>query len=146
MWSTPSLPSLPRPLWPGVAPPDKSPIYGLNRSKPRFLKFTVFLYLNCVFMLNWVVKIELFWHLNYVLMLNWMAWNRTVLTSKLCTYWNKTVLTLILCIAQKLENLCRGVRHSPNECPDYDTKQFDAEHPFIAIAPWSPVAWNDSTW
>ena len=25
--------------------------------------------------------------------------------------------------------LCRGVRHPPNECPGYDTKQFDGEVP-----------------
>ena len=31
MWSTPSLPLLPGPLWPGVVAPDKGPIYGLNR-------------------------------------------------------------------------------------------------------------------
>ncbi len=31
MRSTPSLPSLPGPLWPGVVAPDKGPIYGLNR-------------------------------------------------------------------------------------------------------------------
>ena len=32
MWSTPSLQSLPGPLWPGVIAPDKSPNYGLNRT------------------------------------------------------------------------------------------------------------------
>ena len=32
MRSTPSLPSLPSPLWPGVVAPDKGPIYGLNRT------------------------------------------------------------------------------------------------------------------
>ena len=32
MRSTPSLPSLPGPLWPGVVAPDKGPIYGLNRT------------------------------------------------------------------------------------------------------------------
>ena len=32
MRSTPSLPSLPGPLWPGVVTPDKGPIYGLNRT------------------------------------------------------------------------------------------------------------------
>ena len=52
MQSTPSLPSLPSPLWPGVVAPDKGPIYGLNRTKPCFLESTVFLHLNCVFMLN----------------------------------------------------------------------------------------------
>ena len=36
MRSTPSLPSLPGPLWPGVVAPDKGPIYGLNRTKPCF--------------------------------------------------------------------------------------------------------------
>ena len=30
--STPSLPSLPGPLWLGVVAPDKGPIYGLNRT------------------------------------------------------------------------------------------------------------------
>ena len=43
MRSTPSLPSLPDPLWPGVVAPDKGPIYGLNRTKPWLLDFTVFL-------------------------------------------------------------------------------------------------------
>ena len=42
MQSTPSLPSLPGPLLLGVVAPDKSPIYGLNRTKPWFLDFTVF--------------------------------------------------------------------------------------------------------
>ena len=51
MWSTPLLPSLPGPLWPGVVAPDKGPISGLNRTK-RWLAFTVFMHLNCVFMLN----------------------------------------------------------------------------------------------
>ena len=32
MRSTPLLPSLPGPLWPGVVAPDKGPIYGLNRT------------------------------------------------------------------------------------------------------------------
>ena len=51
MWSTPLLPSLPGPLWPEVVAPDKGPIYGLNRTK-WWLAFTVFMHLNCVFMLN----------------------------------------------------------------------------------------------
>ena len=54
MQSIPLLRSLPGPLWPGVAAPDKGPIYGLNRTK-RWLAFTVFIHLNCVFMLNWIV-------------------------------------------------------------------------------------------
>ena len=35
MWSTPLLPSLPGPLWPGAVAPDKGPIYGSNRTKLR---------------------------------------------------------------------------------------------------------------
>ncbi len=38
--STPLLPSLPGPLWPGVVTPDKGPIYESNRTKPWF-EFTV---------------------------------------------------------------------------------------------------------
>ena len=42
IWSNPSLPSLPGPLWPGVVALDKGPIYGLNITKPWLLDFTVF--------------------------------------------------------------------------------------------------------
>ena len=42
MWSTPSLPLLPSPLWPRVVAPDKGPIYGLNRTKPLTLLFVAF--------------------------------------------------------------------------------------------------------
>ena len=42
MQCAPLLPSLPGPLWPGVVAPGKGPIYGLNRTKPTFLKVTVF--------------------------------------------------------------------------------------------------------
>ena len=42
MQSTPLLPELQGPLWPGVVAPDKGPIYGLNRTK-RWLAFTVFI-------------------------------------------------------------------------------------------------------
>ena len=42
MQSTPLLPSLPGPLWPGVGAPVKGPIYGLNRTKPGFLHYTDF--------------------------------------------------------------------------------------------------------
>ena len=35
MQSTPSLPSLPGPLWPEVVAPDKGPIYGSNRTEMR---------------------------------------------------------------------------------------------------------------
>ena len=42
MRSTPSLPSLPGPLWPRVVAPDKGPINVLNRSKLWLLEFTIF--------------------------------------------------------------------------------------------------------
>ena len=42
MWSTPSLPSLPGPLWPEVVAPEKGPIYRLDKIKPWFREFTVF--------------------------------------------------------------------------------------------------------
>ena len=42
MRSTPSLPSLPGPPWPGVVAPDKGPIYGLNRTKLCFFHYTDF--------------------------------------------------------------------------------------------------------
>ena len=47
MQSTPSLPSLSGPLWLGVVAPDKSPIYGSNRTKPWFQVFTVFAFELC---------------------------------------------------------------------------------------------------
>ena len=42
MRSTPSLPLLPSPLWPGVVAPDKGPIYGFNRTKPYFFPYSDF--------------------------------------------------------------------------------------------------------
>ena len=63
MWSTPSLPSLLGPLWPGVVAPDRALSMGQIE-------------LNCILMLNWTAwnrtvfdieteffKIALFWHL-----------------------------------------------------------------------------------
>ena len=61
MWSTPLLPSLPCPLWPGVVAPDRVIYIGQIQ-------------INCV---GWDANV---WHLNCVLMLNWIVWNRTVLT------------------------------------------------------------------
>ena len=46
MRSTPLLPLLQGPLWPGVVAPDKGPIYGLNRTKPCFFYYTVRAILN----------------------------------------------------------------------------------------------------
>ena len=49
MWSTPLLPSLPGPLWPGVVAPDKGPIYGLNRTKPASFTILVFAFKLCIY-------------------------------------------------------------------------------------------------
>ena len=122
MQNTPSLPSLPDPLWPEVVAPDNGPFYGLNRSK-RWLEFT---------------GVFFFWHLNWVIMLNWIARNRTLLASKRCTYATVNYLKL-KCFDNKSEycpvgwgcrirrlHLCRGVR-PPNERPGYNTKPSDIE-------------------
>ena len=44
MRSTPLLPLLPGPLWPGVVIPDKGAIYGLDRTQVWFLEFTAYLW------------------------------------------------------------------------------------------------------
>ena len=44
MRSTPLLPSLPGPIWPGVVAPDMGPIYGLNRTKPCFFHILIFVF------------------------------------------------------------------------------------------------------
>ena len=67
MRSTPSLSSLPGPLWPGVVAPDKGPIYGSNRTNGILITY------NCLNSLKW----KCFWQLNSVLMLNWIVLNRT---------------------------------------------------------------------
>ena len=83
-------------------------------------------------------KIELFWHLNCVLMLNWIGWNRTVLTSKVCTYaklnflkYNCFDIKSVYCQVRSgcrihWLHLCRGVR-CPNEFPGYVSKQSHGE-------------------
>ena len=60
MRSTPSLLSLPGPLWPRMVAP-----YRVQSMGPIKLNGELF-------------KIELFWHLNCVLMVNWIVWNETV--------------------------------------------------------------------
>ena len=61
MQSTPSLPSLPGPLWLRVVAPGKSSIYVFNRIEPWFLEFTDFFYLNCIFMLNYIARNRTVW-------------------------------------------------------------------------------------
>ena len=61
MQTTPTLPSLPRPLWPGVKAPDRVQSMGLKE-------------INCVLMLNWIVwnktvltlKLRTYAKLNYL--------------------------------------------------------------------------------
>ena len=57
MLSTPLLPSLPSPLWPGVVAPVR--VLSIDQTE-----------LNCVLMLNCILDIQLFRHLNCELMLN----------------------------------------------------------------------------
>ena len=60
MWSTPSLPSLPGPLWPRVVAPDRVLFMDENRTK-----LCIYAKLNCL-------------KSNCFCMLNWIVWNRTV--------------------------------------------------------------------
>ncbi len=73
MRSTPLLPSLPGPLWPGVVAPVRVLTMGQIE-------------LNCVLMINWIVWDGTVFYTVIVLMINWIARNRTVLTFKLGTY------------------------------------------------------------
>ena len=58
MWSTPSLPSLPGPLWPGMVASDR--VLSMGQIE-----------LNRVLMLNWIVWNRTVWQ-------DWIAWNGTV--------------------------------------------------------------------
>ena len=66
MLSTPSLPSLPGPLWPWVVAPDR--VLSMGQIE-----------LNCVLMLNWIAwNRTVFCHWNCELMLHLSGWNRIV--------------------------------------------------------------------
>ena len=47
--STPSLPSLPGPLWPRVVAPEKGPIYALNRTKLISWVYCFFAFKLCIY-------------------------------------------------------------------------------------------------
>ena len=92
MQSTPSLPSLPGPFWPGAVAPDR--VISMGQIE-----------LNCVFMLNWIAwnrtvltfKLLTWARLNCLkwiclCTLNWIVWNRIVLTFN-CE-WTKAILIL----------------------------------------------------
>ncbi len=78
MQSTPSLPSLPGSLCPGVIAPDRALSMGQIE-------------LNCVLMLNWIVWNGIVFDTETVPTLNWIVQNRT--------FWHLTVCkeNLYLC-------------------------------------------------
>ena len=73
---TPSLLSIPGPLWPSVVAPNK--VLSMSQTE------TVW-HLNYVLMLSWIVRNRTDFTFNcvstknYVLMLNWIAWNKNCL-------------------------------------------------------------------
>ena len=77
MLNTPSLPLLPRPLWPGVVAPDRILLMGQIELNCSF-EILLFLHLNCVFMLKWIARNKTFFVIETVLKLNWIVWIRTV--------------------------------------------------------------------
>ena len=97
MQSTPSLLSLPGPLWPGMVAYNR--VLSMGQIE-----------LNCIQMLKWTTWNRTFLKFGQLTcaglnclkskclcMLNLIVWNRTFLTLKLCTYlnwivWNRTAL------------------------------------------------------
>ena len=80
MQSTPSLPSLPGQLWPGVVVPDR--VLSMDLIELKFV-----LKLNWIALNRTVLTFKLYTYaeLNYLkwncfCVLNWIVWNRTVLT------------------------------------------------------------------
>ena len=82
MQSTPSLPSLPGLLWPGVVAPNR--VLPMGQIE-----------LSCLLLLNWIAwnrniltfKLHTYvnlncWKWNCFCTLNWIVWNRTILTFK----------------------------------------------------------------
>ena len=67
MWSTPTLPLLPGPLWSRMVAPDRALSMGQIE-------------LNGVLMLNWIVWNGTVFEIETILMLNWIVWYRTVFT------------------------------------------------------------------
>ena len=65
MRSISSLSSLPGPLWPKVVASDRDLSMGQTE-------------LNCVLMLNWILRNGIVWYWKCILMLNWIIWNGTV--------------------------------------------------------------------
>ena len=76
MQSTPSLPLLLGPLWPGVIAPDR--VLSMGQIEQNV--YLCYWYLNCILMQNWIVWNGTVFDIETVLTLNWIIWNRTVLT------------------------------------------------------------------
>ena len=64
MQSTPSLPSLPGPLWSGAVSPHS--VLSMGQIE-----------LNCVLIQNWIARNGTVFDTETVLMLKWIVWNRT---------------------------------------------------------------------
>ena len=67
MWSTPSLPSLPGPLWSGVVAPDR--VLSMSQIE-----------LNCVLMLNWIVwnrTVYMYKNVFSINNLQWLTYHKT---------------------------------------------------------------------
>ena len=89
--STPSLPSFQGPLWLGVVAPDRVLSMGLME-------------LNSVLMQKSIIWNRIvFFFIENVLRRNWIVWNRTVWLNRIA--WNRNVLTIKLCTHAKLNYL-----------------------------------------
>ena len=104
MRSTPSLLSLPGPLWPGVVAPDKGLIYGSNRTNGilmlkwivwlnwiawnrNFLTIKPYLHINCVLMLNWIISNRTVFDIKTVFTLNWIVTYNCLTSLKWKCFW-----------------------------------------------------------
>ena len=104
MWSTPSLPSLPGPLWLGVVAPDR--LLSMGRIK-----------LNCILMLKWMARNEtvLIFKLHSYAKLNYLKcngfWHRNCSNTKLnCLNYNR------LTELKSLRGCPRGVMFKAMDC------------------------------
>ena len=89
MWSTPSLPSLPGPLWPGVVTPGRVLSIEISKNRNKLCTYAKLngLKWNCLRILNWIVWNKTILHSNErkqktILRLNWIILNRTVYMCK----------------------------------------------------------------
>ena len=83
MCSTPSLPSLPGPLWPRMIAPER--VLSIAQIElDSVLEIELFLEIATAYLcLTELLEITLFWYLavsiqKTILILNWIVWNRTI--------------------------------------------------------------------